>query len=55
MSNMQEFYARLFQTPETDSPDWASLVQLTQATVVELTALKALIDWVNWRPEVKVA
>lgn len=51
MSNMQEFYTQLFQAPETDSPDWASLAQLTRATVAELSALKSLLDWTNWHSE----
>ena len=48
MSNMQEFYTRLFQAPETESPDWAALAQLTQATVAQLSALENVDNWGDW-------
>jgi hypothetical protein len=51
MSTMQEFYTQLFQAPETDSPDWAALAQLTQATVAEMSALKKMTDWCEWHHE----
>jgi hypothetical protein len=48
MSTMQEFYTRLCQEAEADSPEWVSLVQLTQATVSELSALETGVDWKDW-------
>jgi hypothetical protein len=51
MSTMHEFYAHLFQTPETDNSDWASLLKLTRATVAQLSVVKSLVDWVNWHSE----
>ena len=48
MSTMQEFYAQLFQEPETEDSDWAALAQLTQATVSELSALESRDDWSEW-------
>ena len=51
MSTMQEFYTQLFQAPETKSLEWASLAQLTQASVTELAALKNTVDWNDWHSE----
>lgn len=49
MSTMQEFYTRLFQAPEMDNPAWASLIQLTQVSVHELTPLESgLLGWTDW-------
>lgn len=51
MSNMQDFYARLFQECEVSDPQMKELSQLTEATLTQMKALASDMGWDAWSAE----